>query len=160
MARIRSKGGASQKIGSSTTLPGLRRALRNVDGKVADEVRKAMAISIVATMSRVKRNLVSGARSGKFYTGGRSGPHRASAPGEPPHSDFGDLVRGIRHEIDRDGLSGAVVSHVNYSKFLEFGTKFMSARPYMFPASEEEKPKSRARIKRALHSGIKKGTKL
>lgn len=159
MARIRSKGGASQKIGSSNTLPGLRRRLRNVEGGIADEVRKAMAVSIIATMNRVKRNLVGGTRSGKVYTAGRSGPHRASAKGEPPHSDFGDLVRGIRHEIDLDGAGGSVVSHVNYSKFLEFGTRHMGARPFLFPASEEERPKSRARMRQALRRGAKKGAK-
>lgn len=164
MARIRSKGGAAQRISSSNTLPSLRKRLRNVDGSVADEVRKAMAISIIATMNRVKRNLVSGSRSGKIYTAGRSKPHRASAPGEPPHSDFGSLVRGIIHEIDQDGLGGAVLSTVNYSKYLEFGTlrggkKGMAPRPFLFPASEEERAKSRARIIKALRLGVKKGAK-
>lgn len=160
MARIRSKGGADQRIGATNTLPGLRKRLRNVEGAVADEVRKAMAISIITTMTTVKRNLVSGSRSGILYIGGgRSKPHRASAPGEPPHSDFGSLVEGILHEIDQDGLGGAVVSHVNYSKWLEFGTPKMSARPFMFPASEEERAKSRARIIKALRLGVKKGAR-
>jgi len=49
-----------------------------------------------------------------------------------------------------DGIGGGPAYRVGptmeYSPFLEFGTRYMSARPYMIPALESESPRLREAI--------------
>jgi HK97 gp10 family phage protein len=86
------------------------------------------------------RSIQQGAKSGKTYK--RYNPtrtHKASAPGEAPASDTGFLVSNIRVKDEKDLVQ--VRSEASYSKFLEYGTSKMLARPFMFPAMEKSKPK-------------------
>jgi len=86
------------------------------------------------------RSIQQGAKSGKTYK--KYNPtrtHKASAPGEAPASDTGFLVSNIRVKDQKDFVE--VRSEASYSKFLEYGTSKMLARPFMFPASEKSKPK-------------------
>jgi len=86
------------------------------------------------------RSIQSGAKSGKTYK--RYNPtrtHKASAPGEAPASDTGFLVSNIRVKDQKDVVQ--VRSEASYSKFLEYGTSKMLARPFLFPAMEKSKPK-------------------
>ena len=77
----------------------------------------------------------SGGRTGRKYRrGGKM--HTASAAGEYPATDTGNLAQNIFINIDVGGLSGVVESKANYSSFLEFGTSKMAARPFMFPSAE------------------------
>jgi hypothetical protein len=68
----------------------------------------------------------------------------ASVPGEQPHRRTGALRAGLSHSADytdhgaqvtiyvvRDGADPLIPVH------LEFGTKFMAARPFMQPARDE-----------------------
>ena len=75
-----------------------------------------------------------GAKSGityKKYNPSRT--HTASAPGQAPASDTGNLVRNIKViQVNQDVTQ--VASGARYSKELEFGTSKMRARPFMFPA--------------------------
>ena len=80
------------------------------------------------------RSIQQGSKSGKTYK--RYNPtrtHKASAPGEAPASDTGNLVRNIR--VKQKSLDIVTVeSRASYSKFLEYGTSKMQARPFLFPA--------------------------
>ena len=75
-----------------------------------------------------------GAKSGRVYK--RYNPsrtHTASAPGQAPASDTGNLVRNIKVvQVNQDVTQ--VTSEARYSKELEYGTSKMRARPFMFPA--------------------------
>jgi len=80
------------------------------------------------------KSIQTGPKSGKTYT--RYNPtrtHIASAPGEAPASDTGNLVSQIRvNQKSQDIVT--VESRAKYSKFLEYGTSKMQARPFLFPA--------------------------
>ena len=82
-------------------------------------------------------------KTGETYRRGNI-THRASAPGEPPATDTGFLVSQIFAKVDADKLGGQVESRAPYSRFLEFGTVNMEARPFLFPALEMSKPRIRA----------------
>jgi len=87
------------------------------------------------------KSIQTGMKSGRIYE--KYNPrrtHRASAPGEAPASDTGNLVRNIRVEQKTKDIVN-VESRANYSKFLEFGTSKMLARPFLFPAFEKSKSK-------------------
>lgn len=91
--------------------------------------------------------------TGRRYRNG----HVASAPGQPPAPDTGNLRRnwreqsaartnGLGHGID---VLMRITSDVPYAKYLEFGTRKMAARPF------REKIRSKARPEiESLFAGI------
>ncbi len=97
------------------------------------------------------KSILQGAKSGVSYE--KYNPrrrHTASASGEAPASDTGYLANNINLDIDVDGLGASVESRADYSSYLEFGTSKMSARPFMQPALEENRPKIRRLAQRMV----------
>ena len=94
-------------------------------------------------------SILSGNKSGKVYE--KYNPrrtHRSSGEGQAPASDTGFLASNIvLSKINEQEMSIEVESRAEYSQFLEFGTQNMKARPFMFPALEENKPKIRRMFK-------------
>ena len=112
--------------------------------KVREDLEKNMQEVLLGGGQLIRgeaiRSIQQGAKSGKTYK--KYNPtrtHKASAPGEAPASDTGFLVSNIRVKDQKDFVE--VRSEASYSKFLEYGTSKMLARPFMFPASEKSKPK-------------------
>ena len=62
--------------------------------------------------------------------------HRASAPGESPATDTGNLVRNIK-AINSTKNEVMVQSNAPYSQDLELGSGRILPRPFLFPASEK-----------------------
>ena len=95
------------------------------------------------------KSIQSGAKSGIVYE--KYNPrrqHRASAPGQAPASDTGNLVSKII--VKKEAGEVKVQSNADYSKYLEYGTSKMLARPFLFPASE----KSTAKIIQATFNKV------
>ncbi|MBL4838431.1 MAG: hypothetical protein JKY34_12725 [Kordiimonadaceae bacterium] len=67
--------------------------------------------------------------------------HTASAPGDAPNSDTGDLASSIFLKVDRANLSATIGSRLEQAPALEFGTKNMAARPFLRPAANYVRPK-------------------
>ena len=87
------------------------------------------------------KSIQSGAKSGivyEKYNPRRS--HRASAPGQAPASDTGNLVSKIRVK-QKNPNTTIVESGADYSAFLEYGTSKMQPRPFLFPAFVKSKKK-------------------
>ena len=85
------------------------------------------------------KSIQTGAKSGvvyQMYNPRRE--HRASAPGQAPASDTGNLVSKIIVKQKTRNITN-VESNANYSAFLEYGTSKMEARPFMLPAFEKSK---------------------
>jgi len=122
---------------------GVEKAVEALD-KVKEDLERDMQEVLLGGGQLIRgeaiRSIQTGAKSGKTYK--RYNPtrtHKASAPGEAPASDTGFLVSNIRVKDQKDFVE--VRSEASYSKFLEYGTSKMLARPFMFPASEKSKPK-------------------
>jgi HK97 gp10 family phage protein len=64
--------------------------------------------------------------------------------------DTGALKNSIGTEFENGGLTGIVAPHVEYAAFVEYGTKRMSAQPYMTPAAESVAPAFIAAMKQML----------
>ncbi len=112
--------------------------------KVKEDLEKDMKEILLGGGQLIRgeavRSIQQGSKSGKTYK--RYNPtrtHKASAPGEAPASDIGFLVSNIRVKEQKDVVQ--VRSEASYSKFLEYGTSKMLARPFLFPAFEKSKPK-------------------
>ena len=107
-------------------------------------VRKE-AFDIERDMKRSMR----GAKHGiVYYRGPNRRPHRASAPGETPARDSGDLVNSIR-VLTPAPETAQVVIGVEYAGYLEYGTRHMEPRPFVVPAVE----RARLRLSRT-HLGV------
>lgn len=68
----------------------------------------------------------------RYRSGGGSYNHTASSPNDAPNTDTGRLVASINTEPTNNGVF--VGTTLEYGKFLEFGTKDMTERPWLIPA--------------------------
>ncbi|OGS40467.1 MAG: hypothetical protein A3K77_00520 [Euryarchaeota archaeon RBG_13_31_8] len=74
----------------------------------------------------------------------RNIPHKASASGEPPAIDTGQLRNHVNHEIKIDGHKiigkvGIIGKEVaQYAAYLEFGTTKIAPRPFLYKTIFEE----------------------
>ena len=117
----------------------------------------------------------SGTRSGRTYkSGGRTRPrkvHVASAPGEPPKSDEGNLVERILWKADFRTLSAEIGTNEPYGRYLEIGavnrtsgarqlvgraalahvSGILYPRPWLVPSFE----KNRNRVVKRLSKAVK-----
>ena len=88
---------------------------------------------------RAKLSIQSGAKTGRLYRRGKKF-HRASAPGQAPATDTGNLVNSIG--VQFTGETRAIVYvGAEYAPHLEYGTARMAARPFMTPAAEAARPR-------------------
>lgn len=90
-------------------------------------------------------NIAQGVKTGKTYKRGNI-IHTASAAGEYPATDTGELIEGITIKMDAGNMGASVESNAPYSAALEFGTRFMAARPFLQPSLEA----TRAQVKKFL----------
>lgn len=77
---------------------------------------------------------MAGPKSGRMY-----GAHRASAPGESPAIDTGNLANSIGTE-SLGGASHIVYAGTEYALSLEFGSPRVAPRPFFGPAASQAEP--------------------
>ena len=131
-------------------LPKLPGAVKQAVGK---EVRRA-GLDIEG---QAKLNIQQSPASGRIYTlSNPSRKHQASAPGEPPATDLGDLVNSIAFKMVGE-LTGVVEVGSDHGAVQEFGGKNMAARPYLGPAVQQVLPSFEANIRRALSTAVNLG---
>lgn len=53
--------------------------------------------------------------------------------------DTGNLRRSIQLSIEDNGMTAEVAATADYSAYVEYGTRFVNAQPYMRPAFNEQK---------------------
>lgn len=68
----------------------------------------------------------------RYREGGSNYDHQTSKPNEAPNTDTGRLVSSINTEPTNNGVF--VGTSLEYGKYLEFGTKDMTERPWLIPA--------------------------
>lgn len=102
-------------------------------GEVLQKIRGATVTGLVRGTEAIREEAVSlintGAKTGRVYR--RNGvSHRASAPGESPAADTGDLASKIGTKVDATALTGTIEFYSAHAKPLEYGTRNMAPRPY------------------------------
>lgn len=65
---------------------------------------------------------------------------KAAKKHPPTPHDTGTLVRSIRLDIADQGLTAVVYPTVHYAEYLEYGTRFMNAQPFMRPTMQKIEP--------------------
>lgn len=75
-------------------------------------------------------------KEGRLRKGGPRVPHQASAPGEPPAADTGQLLNSIHHKLDSDGDGqyAWIGTDLAIGTYLELGTRYMDPRPFLRPS--------------------------
>lgn len=62
----------------------------------------------------------------------------------------GDTKRSIGISVEDGGMTAVVKPNTEYSPYLEYGTRFMSAQPFVRPALDEVEPRFKADIRTEL----------
>lgn len=62
----------------------------------------------------------------------------------------GNMRNSVITKLTTDGFTGEITSEADYSEWIELGTTKMSARPFMKPAFEKEKPDFDKRMREAV----------
>lgn len=135
----------------------------SVHDKVADAVRRALRTHAAELVEAVRTGLETGGRSGRTYLGDGV-VHQASAPGEPPASDTGELAASIEiDEGDRTTAASAklgvyVTATADYAAPLELGTSITAPRPFLAPALRAAQPDAVVGIREAISAALAKRT--
>lgn len=62
----------------------------------------------------------------------------------------GALKQSIMLEISDGGLTGTVEAKMDYAPYVEWGTRFMPAQPFMEPAFDEQAPQFKSDLDRLM----------
>lgn len=116
--------------------------------KAVQGVTAAGAATVQAEMiSRIS----DGRKTGKKYP---NLPNRSSAAGEYPAKQSGKLIRAIKTVLSPDKTQAFVGVHntaqVPYAVWLEYGTRNMAERPFVFTSMQKHKKKIRDMYIKAL----------
>lgn len=125
------------------------------------EVRRTLQRGALRIENTATEKIINPPKTGRIYPSrGRKGAkHQASAPGEPPAADTGELHTSITSpDTSTEGLirfePGA---NTPYAEALEFGTSKMEPRPFMGPSFDENIGVIRADVRRAVNRGSRRG---
>ena len=122
-----------------TNLKKVLSQLENLDKQLEPDFQEIVKGGAQLIRGEAIKSIQTGAKSGVMYQ--KYNPrreHRASAPGEAPASDTGNLVSKIIVKQKTKNITN-VESNADYSAFLEYGTSKMEPRPFMLPAFEKSK---------------------
>lgn len=139
--------------------------------KLPDAVLAGVQKQIIKGATMIQASAVEsiqrGPKTGVVYDKGKGISHQASAPGEAPASDTGNLARRIEIELSADKLRADIgvtnLLFTPYARRLELGDKgsakkgkaFIRPRPFMRPAYNKNIKAIRAGIRRAVAAALK-----
>ena len=92
-----------------------------------------------------------------FHKGKQGIEHQASAPGEAPHTDTGNLANSLTSVVySAAELTAEIQVHAEYAAALEFGTVDgrIAARPFLTPAMQAQEQPFRERCEAALQHAV------
>jgi len=143
-------------------LKSVNQLLKKVD-KIERDIYKSAVSETQAMGEEIKDESIKlineGPRTGRAYR--RNGiSRRRSAPGEPPKTDTGRLVRSIR-SITLDSGKSAITevgTNLKYGAYLQYGTAKMRPRPWLSVTFRHAKKKTRARMTEAFRKVIQRHT--
>lgn len=128
----------------------VRLDLARIDRMAEDKAERGLKTALVQGEAILKGVILSQPGEGRVY-----GKHRASAPGQPPAPDTGELRNKTNADPDlrQDGagLVGRIVANSRKASALENGTERMAARPFLSRLLKDHKP--------ALLAAFKAGAK-
>jgi hypothetical protein len=131
--------------------------LPNVKAATVREVGKEVRKTTLLVEGGAKTRIMTGPKTGRVYKVSKTGKsHQASAPGEAPATDTGNLVNSIQSEFEGK-LKGVVNVAAEYAEVLEFGSADgkLARRPYLTPAAEEQREDFERNVGKAIDRAAK-----
>jgi len=130
-------------------------ALSRLDAQATKDVQDVINSTAQNIRNTAIRSIKNSPATGRVYSRG-DGAHTASSVGNPPRTDGGGLVRSIAVVMPDNAraLEAEIGAYVDYAAHLEYGTRNMGARPFMFPALEQNMKGFLTKIKQALQKGL------
>jgi hypothetical protein len=94
------------------------------------------------------KKLNSGTRSGETYKKGKNRYHQASAEGEYPKTDTGQLASSLYFELTKDGSkrTGTFGTKAAHGKHLEYKPTSQGGRPWLKPQFDKFAEKLRDKL--------------
>ncbi len=134
-------------------LQALLKQLQAVGMASADVVQEVVYDLGFETSELASAGISGGGKSGRVYeyyyfTGPdgklrqgrkRDKPHQASAPGQYPASDSGQLASSVAFILKDGGNTALVGTNVKHGAYMEFGTSKIAPRPWLLPSFERAK---------------------
>jgi len=102
--------------------------------KEIDQTASKRMLEAVNAVRNVTLETLSGSRSGRVYRiPGTKKTYQASAPGEAPAQQLGDLRKSVTGGLEKEGrrIIGYVGTGLPKGPMLEYGTSKMAARPWL-----------------------------
>ena|SRR3990167_8198414 len=122
-------------------------------GLIRSAIMRGVVRGTESIRNEMIRLILETPKTGRVYT--RWGvSHQASAPGEPPASDLGQLVNSIRTSYEPQDLIGIVHVGAKHGEYLEFGTARMAPRPFARPAAVNKMPDVTTYIAEEITKGL------
>jgi len=125
---------------------------------IVAKVRTAAARSVARGVEDLRTDMVSrildGQKTGRIYRR-RGVEHQASAPGQSPASDTGNLAGSIEAEHKPGALRGRVRVGAKHGRPLEHGTPTIEPRPFARPAVAAMRPLILADMRREIARALK-----
>ena len=131
------------------------------------DMEKALERGIVQTANQVRNSAIKSIQNQTMGTyvrrssqgGGSTYDHVASRQGDAPNTDTGALVNSIAVEKIKGVPVAFVGSGLEYSKYLELGTKHMQPRPWLQPALDKNLSNLEKNIIKQARNMIKQAAK-
>lgn len=112
------------------------------------EIRASQAVrETIFDIEGRSKVLMTGPKSGAYYARPNAKMHQASAPGEAPAVDTGNLINSIQSTLTSP-LRGYTYTNTEYAPVLELGGVHMAARPFFTPATSAAWPDFLSKMKR------------
>ena len=138
----------------------LNRALKKFGGDAEVEVMKALEATGLEARGEIAKGYSRGPASGAVYkiAGPPKRTHQASAAGEAPATDTGNLASHTVYRVDRsERLTVEIENKAKtaggrwfYGWLLEFGTRRIRPRPLWRPVRDRLEPKMWKRVRDAV----------
>ena len=118
-----------------------KRRVKDMGPKSKEALFKTVAELAYRISSTAKKLIQGGKKSGNVYKRGDK-THTASAPGEAPASDTGNLASNILVQYDKTKVTASVIANTPYASALEYGSRGdpsrrippLPPRPFLRPA--------------------------
>jgi HK97 gp10 family phage protein len=136
----------------------LLKALEGKKGLLNRAIARGVTKGAIIVQGAARMKILKGPRSGKGreYKRGKK-THVASAPGEPPANDTGNLARSVAVVVAQPGVLSTAYVNVGapYGADLEFGTRNMEPRPFLQPSLDENAAKVGSVVQQELEAVVK-----
>lgn len=126
-------------------------ALSRLDAQATKDVQDVINSTAQNIRNTAIRSIKNSPATGRVYKN-----RTASSEGNPPRTDTGRLASSIAVKMPEKGrvLEVEIGAYVDYAAHLEYGTRNMGARPFMFPALEQNMKGFLSKMKQALQKGL------